>query len=430
MVAATAPEIGSLGRGCIGKTMNIHAPGPTGRIHPPLIGLAPLCRLAFDGADLKPLGQHMRDRIAADPKDAAALMDLSKILQLAGDRAGGLAAQAAALQLQRVYRHRSATGADRLRLLAFVVPGDFMANTPVEFLLEGSDVALDLCFLDPEQPACPSVSAHDAAFVAVSESDHNMLILKYLSDMLRAWPRPVLNAPERIARLSREESHALLHGAPSLEMPAVARVGREQLALLVAGTPVRTLLKDGRFPIIARPAGSHAGSGLARLDDPAAVAAYLAGQGADAFQIARFVDYRGADGHYRKARVVFIGGRPFACHMAVSSDWMVHYLNAGMTGSAAKRAEEAAFMARFDEDFAARHARAFSALAERTGLDYFGIDCAETPEGKLLVFEVDVAMIVHAMDPPDLFPYKPPQMRRVFGAFCDMLHNAAATIPA
>jgi hypothetical protein len=34
-------------------------------------------------------------------------------------------------------------------------------------------------------------------------------------------------------------------------------------------------------------------------------------------------------------------------------------------------------------------------------------------------------MIVHAMDPPDMFPYKAPQMHKVFDAFHAMLHNHA-----
>jgi hypothetical protein len=87
------------------------------------------------------------------------------------------------------------------------------------------------------------------------------------------------------------------------------------------------------------------------------------------------------------------------------------------------RLEEARFMAAFDDEFAARHAAAFAALHQRLGLDYFGIDSAELPDGRLLVFEVDVAMIVHDMDPPDLFPYKKPQMRKVFEAFQAMLRR-------
>jgi hypothetical protein len=110
--------------------------------------------------------------------------------------------------------------------------------------------------------------------------------------------------------------------------------------------------------------------------------------------------------------------------MAISDHWMIHYLNAGMMESAAKRTEEARFMAEFDRDFAVRHRAALAAIADRIGLDYVTMDCAETPDGRLLVFEAGNGMIVHAMDPPELFPYKEPQMRKVFGAFEAMLRNA------
>jgi len=142
------------------------------------------------------------------------------------------------------------------------------------------------------------------------------------------------------------------------------------------------------------------------------------------FYISRFVDYRGTDGLFRKYRIVLIEGRPFVCHMAISSHWMIHYLNAGMSESPEKRAEEARFMESFDGDFAHRHAAAFRAIYERMGLDYLGIDCGETADGSLLIFEVDSNMIVHAIDPVEVFPYKQPQMRKVFTAFRSMLVNA------
>jgi len=53
-----------------------------------------------------------------------------------------------------------------------------------------------------------------------------------------------------------------------------------------------------------------------------------------------------------------------------------------------------------------------------------GIDCGETPDGKLLIFEVDSCMIVHALDPVELFPYKQTQMHKLFAAFRQMLLNA------
>jgi hypothetical protein len=103
---------------------------------------------------------------------------------------------------------------------------------------------------------------------------------------------------------------------------------------------------------------------------------------------------------------------------------MIYYLNADMRGSAAKRAEEARFMADFDGDFAVRHKRALNAIAQNIGLEYLPFDCGETSDGKLLIFETGTNMIVHAMDPTDLFSYKQPQMHKIFGAFQRMLHNA------
>jgi hypothetical protein len=50
-------------------------------------------------------------------------------------------------------------------------------------------------------------------------------------------------------------------------------------------------------------------------------------------------------------------------------------------------------------------------------LDYFAIDCAELPDGRLLLFEADVAMIVHAMDSDRVFPYKKLAMAKLFSGF-------------
>ena len=78
--------------------------------------------------------------------------------------------------------------------------------------------------------------------------------------------------------------------------------------------------------------------------------------------------HREAAAHFRLGNLVaFIDKKPFLCHMAISTNWMVHYLNAGMTECAGKRAQEADAMANFDRTFAHRHAAAFQALHERLG---------------------------------------------------------------
>ncbi|HUN45490.1 MAG TPA: hypothetical protein VMU85_03170 [Stellaceae bacterium] len=389
---------------------------------PTPLGMRALAKMAFGGTDLAPLRSTLVHRMVKEPENAAVLMDLAIIEQLFGNRDDALRLQADALTLSRIYRRPQIGGSGApLRLLAFMAPGDFMANTPLEFLLEGSDIRLDMVYVLPGEALPEAIPEHDLAFVAIGESDENQPLLSEVEIQLRDWPKPVLNAPNRIARLSRDGACALLQGAAGVAMPRTLRIDRAGLARIGEG---EMPIEDGRFPLIARPIGSHAGDGLTKLDAPAAVAAYLAAHPQREFYVARFIDYSSADGRFRKYRIALIDGKPYACHMGVSDHWMIHYLNAGMHESAEKRAQEARFMQEFDDDFARRHAPAFRALAERVDLDYFGIDCGETKDGALLIFETDVAMIVHAMDSPELFPYKKPQMRRVFDAFRDLLVKA------
>jgi hypothetical protein len=400
--------------------------------------MAHLTTMAFHGEDMVPKIVELLGRVEADPADAAALLDLATIHFLLGHEESGQAYQDAALSRRQVYRDGSAhmggdgDGDAAVRLLAFAAPGDLMSNVPIQFLIEGSDIRLDVLYVLPGEDLPESVPDHDMAMVIVGESGPNREILERIAAFADLWPRqPVLNDPRKVLQLSRDGVSALLAGAPDIRIPATVRVAPDLLAALGRGeVELAELLPDGSFPVIARPLNSHAGKGLAKLDTPAAIATYLALQPADGYYLSSFVDYRGADGMFRKYRIVMIDGRPYVCHMAVSAHWMIHYLNADMRESAGKRAEEAHAFATFDEDFARRHAAAFAAMFERIGLDYFAMDCAETPDGRLLVFEADTAMIVHAMDPPDIFPYKPPQMRRIFAAFQDMLRRVKRTGPA
>ena len=64
-------------------------------------------------------------------------------------------------------------------------------------------------------------------------------------------------------------------------------------------------------------------------------------------------------------------------------------------------------------------------MAQRIGLDYFTVDCAENKAGELLIFEADNTAVVHNMDSPEMFPYKSPQMNRIFDAFAAMLLRRA-----
>jgi hypothetical protein len=391
--------------------------------HPetPFLGLAPFLRQSIAGVDLMPTAQAMLASAEAHPDDANLWMNLATAMLCLGHRDLGLSIQAQALEINRVYCRPAATQPAKFRLLMLMMPGDLAENTPLDCLLESSDIDLIFYYLSPESPLALPIPEHDAVMVAIGDSDANQQLLVFLTQALARWPKPVINPAQHIPGTERGVLSQIMQHAPGVVMPTTYRVKRRQLGAVADGRLTLAELADGlAFPVILRPLGSQAGRDLDRIDDPASLAAYLAKVDAPTFFLARFVDYSSSDGLFRKFRIALIGGRPFACHMAVSSHWMVHYVNAGMYEDGAKRAEEAAFMANFDH-FAERHRAALTTIHQRLQLDYFCIDCAETQDGQLLIFEADHVMVVHAMDQEELFPYKQQHIVKAERAFRDLL---------
>ena len=392
------------------------------------IGMAKLAKAAFDGHDLRPQWAVLLGKLLDGRAEPGEGLDLALIAQLLGEKSSGLAIQHDVLMSQQLYRVRSRSAAPRLRVLALAAATDMGSNTPIEFLLEDSDIELMMLYVIPGVELPAPLPAHDVAIVIASDSEDCQHALRQIDRAAARWPRPLLNPPQQIWHLDRDKLHALLAGIEGLVIPATIAVLRDSL-IEIAEEREWLAEIDGAlvFPLIIRPRGSHAGVGLQKIDEPLELSLYLDEQDEQEFFVSRFIDYASEDGQYRKYRVVFVDGVPYACHMAIARRWDIWYLNAGMAGSESKRLEEATFMQTFDIGFGRRHRTALAAIAERIGLDYFIIDCAETRDGSLLVFEADNTAVVHNMDQPEVFPYKPPQMQKIFAAFTAMIEKRAAS---
>lgn len=303
------------------------------------------------------------------------------------------------------------------RVLALAVPGDFQANLPLDALLDPATTELITLWLSGNLPT--ELPPFDCVFIAIAEDARHGAALEAADRLAASLGRTVVNSGARIARLSRDGAAGLLDGIPDLAVPSQRRLPRAALA------------QETGFPMIARPVGAHAGQGLERLKNPAELAAYL-GRWPDAaaFHAAPFVDFRSADGQWRKYRVVFVDGEPFPCHLAIHSDWAVWYYNANMAADAAKRAEEAQFLEDIEAVFPPPAMAALRRLAGRVGLDYFGLDCTLLPDGRVLVFEVETGMLVHAADSPEIFPYKARCVSRIFRAVERMIDARIADFRA
>jgi tetratricopeptide (TPR) repeat protein len=347
--------------------------------------------------------------VAADRAAVGAHVGIYEVAQVLGRPELALAHQAEAIALAPI--QSTVAPREEYALLVPSVPGPWTANTPVDLLFDPARVTIHRWYVDPSRQI-PPLPRYDAIFVAAGESQAAQPALAFLAGVVAAHPAPVINDPARIAQLGRIPFAQTFAGARWCRVVTTARMSRARYASEGAPTPH-----------IVRPLDAHGGHGLERIDDDAARAAYLAAHDAAEFYVSPFIDYRSADGYYRKYRIVFVDGVAYPFHLAISPRWMVHYYNAPMTEHQWMRDEEHAFLARMDEVFSGALAEGLREAAALLALDYVGIDCALDPSGKLLIFEADNALLIHSLDDRALFPYKHDYVPRIYAALDAMVRR-------
>lgn len=351
---------------------------------------------------------------ALDPRDAGAHLAIYEVAQILRRPELALEHQRRAIALAPVHSTPAGAPHPDYTLLVPMVPGLFVANTPVDLIVDTDRVALHRWYLDPGG-SVPPLPPYDAVFVAIGESTAAQPYLRTLQRFTDGCGVPVINRPDQIAKLGRVSFAQTFAAARACRVPRAVRMSRDAYA--EHGYPM---------PHIARPVDTHGGTGMVRIEDDAQRAAFLAGLDAAEVYLAEYVDYRSADGFFRKYRIIFVDGEPFPFHLAISPRWMVHYYNAPMAEHAWMRAEEQAFLADIGSVFHGELAGALRETASLLPLDYVGIDCAIGRDGKLLLFEADNALIVHLLDDPQLFAYKYEHVPRITAAIDAMLRRRIA----
>lgn len=349
--------------------------------------------------------------VATDPENVPAHLGLYEAYQIKGDRTRALEHQARALERQRLFLEKpTPPGAPTVLLVA--IPGDWQANVPLEFLYNSLNLGIIKMFVDDVDPLPPRgvLPPFDVIFNIIGHSEQSGTTLKLLENWFPKLGERVLNDPAHVQRLSRDgvaRDFADLEGAL---VPVTRRVSRSNIVV------------DGSYVI--RPVGSQAGSNFSKIETPEELSAYLAATPGDEFYLMPFVDYRRKDGYFRKYRIIFVGGVPYAHHLAISQNWMVHYYNALNAQEQWIRDEEERFVADVGNVFDGPRARVLEEIARRVGLDYFGIDCSVLEDGRVLIFEIDPAVIVHLADSVELYPYKHKYVPRIPAALERLIRSS------
>jgi hypothetical protein len=210
-----------------------------------------------------------------------------------------------------------------------------------------------------------------------------------------------------------------------VRIATIVRASRDEL--LRTGPHAVMAAHGFAYPFLVRSPGFHNGYFFELVADDAAFTAAIAAMPNDDVLVMTYQDTRGADGMVRKYRVMTIGGRLYPVHLAVSTNWKVHYVSSAMAGNAAFRAEEAAFLADMSSALGTRVVNALAAVAESMHLDYGGIDFGIARDGTLVVFEANAAMGVFLPDADPRWDYRRGAMTRALRAATELLVRRATT---
>jgi hypothetical protein len=378
-----------------------------------------LCDVAtgyFMKGDYEAAAHWYRLVLDIDPDTAVAWLNLAAIHAEQDDEHEAAACRKRAYKTQRVFIEQ--TGGETRRVL-ILCTGSGTGNVPFAALLPGTvncriKYAIDHA-LDDEDAGLPPF---DLVFNALGDPDIAEPIAERLARFESRTSRPVLNRSAVVARTRRHRLPELLHGLTDV-VSAHCVLG---IAPNAVEEPLALRLADNglTFPLLLRPLASHGGDGLVRCDDLDTLNAQLRVMDG-AHYLSTFHDTRDVDGFYRKYRIIFIDGEPFAYHLAISPHWMVHYFSAEMEAHAWKLDEERRFL---DDPRGAIGERALSAIAkigERLALDYAGIDFTILPDGRVFVFEANATMLVHYERDDGPLMHKNAQVQRIVDAFEQMM---------
>jgi len=187
-----------------------------------------------------------------------------------------MAIQAEVLGFHQLFRSPCALEKPKLRVLALAAAIDMGGNTPIEFLLEESGIELKTLYVMPGADLPLSLPDHDVAIVVASDSEECRDALAIIDQAQARWPRPVLNSPRLVGNLDRDKLHRLLNGIEGLDIPATICAPRAQLSEVArSDLLLADIAAELEFPVVVRPRGSHAGVGLAKIDDSHAMASYI-----------------------------------------------------------------------------------------------------------------------------------------------------------
>jgi len=368
--------------------------------------------------DLAAAGSAFMAALQLDPLHRKAWCGLAVVLERNG------ATEAAALAWREAFRgagpalsaYRGSNEPVRVLLLWSAVDG----NIPLRPALDECIFQWATLFVESYCDGM-TLPPHDVVLNAVGNPDLQTSALKMAQHIVRASSAAVVNHPSRVQTTTRQAVSERLRSIPGVVTPRMITVPRSALASIFEGLLEASGLQ---WPLLVRSLGFHTGKHFVMVERRADLEAAVAKLPGEELLVISFLNTRGPDGKYRKYRVMFVDGKLYPLHLAISREWMVHYYTADMS-SAEHRAEEAAFLDDFTRVIGSRGVGALEQIRDELALDYGGIDFGLDERGQLVIFEANATMIVRIPPRGQAWDYARPAAERIQCAVRNMLLGRA-----
>ncbi|MBV8085365.1 MAG: hypothetical protein JO247_11180 [Chloroflexi bacterium] len=103
---------------------------------------------------------------------------------------------------------------------------------------------------------------------------------------------------------------------------------------------------------------------------------------------------------------MMIDGRLYPLHLAISSEWLVHYVRADNARSPAHQAEESAFLDDPWSMLGTATTTVLHRIVGAVGLDFGGVDFAVDIQERVVVFEANAGTALYAPGPVGVATYR------------------------
>ena len=360
---------------------------------------------------------HYETALKLDPKHADARRGLATVLAQLGKTPNATELREIAGSDNAIMTLPFRGAGTPIRILLLVSLGS--GNLQIEGLLDDQVFATTKLVVElfpPDRELPP----HDLIFNGIGDADSGEDALRVAERLLANVAAELLvNAPARVLQTTRMENAERLR---ELDGVITART-----RLIPSRDAAAALEREGfAFPLLLRSPGHHTGHHFELIPDSAALPAALASLPGDRLYALEYIDFRSADGKFRKYRVMFVDGGLYPLHIAVSANWKVHYFSADMAEVPEHRAEDERFLDDMADVLGGRAIGALGKIAAALALDYAGIDFALSADGRVVVFETNATMVVVEPAAEERWAYRRAPVQRVREAVRRMLVERAS----